>query len=205
MKLLCVPCGALEANCYLVSDGQSAACAVVDPGGEAARLEEICREHGLQPQVILLTHGHVDHMAGAAELKAATGAPVLIHDGDRDFVEHPHPYFAQMVGGAPAVQVDGELTDGQKLLVGELTLEVLHTPGHSPGSVCLLVEEALLTGDTLFAGSVGRTDLPGGSTATLEASLRRLLDTCQPETMVYPGHGPASTIEEEAETNPWLQ
>lgn len=205
MNTSVLPVGPLQANCYLVSDGVSPECLVIDPGGEAPVLLRRCVQLGLQPRLIVLTHGHVDHMAAAHPLQQATGACVLIHEADREFVEKPHPYWVQLVGGAEPVGVDATLADGQLLTVGQLTVRVLHTPGHSPGSVCLQTPDALFTGDTLFAGSVGRTDLPGGSLAVLQASLRRLLAETSPQTTVYPGHGPHTTIGEELDTNPWLR
>jgi glyoxylase-like metal-dependent hydrolase (beta-lactamase superfamily II) len=204
MNPVTLPVGPLEANCYLLGDG-TGPCFVVDPGGDAEIILETCRTEGLRPELIVLTHGHMDHMAAAAALKAASGARVLIHEGDREFVENPHPYWAQMVGGAPAVRVDAGLEEGQELALGGLTLKVLHTPGHSPGSVCLMGEGVIFTGDTLFAGSVGRTDLPGGSMAVLEQSLQRIIAATRPETIVYPGHGPSSTVAAEIAGNPWLQ
>ncbi|NPV49161.1 MAG: MBL fold metallo-hydrolase [Armatimonadetes bacterium] len=205
MKLIVLPVGPLEANCYLLGDGQSEMCVVIDPGGDAEIILETCTTESLRPHLILLTHGHMDHMAAAAAVKAASGARVMIHEADRESVEHPHPFWAQMVGGAPAVRVDECLTDGQAVGVGGLSLRVLHTPGHSPGSVCFLGDGLILTGDTLFAGSVGRTDLPGGSMQLLEQSLQRIIAATAPDTVVYPGHGPASTIGEELAGNPWLQ
>lgn len=205
MNLVTLPVGPLEANCYVLSDGQTDSCFVVDPGGDAEKILQTCTAQNLRPRVILLTHGHMDHMAAAAAVKAAAGARVMVHEADREFVERPHPYWAQMVGGAPAVEVDECLAEGQELALGELTLRVLHTPGHSPGSVCLLADGAVLTGDTLFAGSIGRTDLPGGSMEVLEQSLQRIISATTPETFVYPGHGPASTMAEELADNPWLQ
>ncbi len=205
MNLTVLPVGPLEANCYLLSDGGTGAGFVIDPGGDAEAILEACQAQSLRPEIILLTHGHMDHMAAAAALQAATGARVMIHEADRDAVEHPHPFWAQMVGGAPAVKVDECLQDGQALTLGSLTLRVLHTPGHSPGSICLLTDGVIFTGDTLFAGGVGRTDLPGGSTPVLEQSLQLILASSPPQTIVYPGHGPASTLAEELAENPWLQ
>lgn len=202
MKIETLALGPLQANCYIVSDG--ADCIIIDPGGEPQRLLDHCRQANLQPSLVLLTHGHVDHIAAACALKAA-GATVLAHEADHHFVENPHPYFAQMVGGLEACHVDGNLEDGQKVTVGDTTLTVIHTPGHSLGCVCLLGPGLVFTGDTLFAGSVGRTDLPGGDWATLVTSLRRLIDLTTPETIIYPGHGPQSTMGEEVQTNPFLQ
>jgi len=204
MAIFTLPVGPLQANCYLVRDG-GAACFVIDPGGDAELILAHCQAHGLRPELILLTHGHMDHMAAAAALKESCSARVLIHEADREAVENPHPFWAQMVGGAPSVEVDEGLRDGQELRLGDLALRVLHTPGHSPGSVCFMAEDVIFTGDTLFAGGVGRTDLPGGSMTVLEQSLQLIISATTPETVVYPGHGPASTMAEEIATNPWLQ
>jgi len=208
MQIHTLALGAFQANCYLITDDQ--ACAVIDPGGDAERLLAQLTTLGVAPALILLTHGHPDHIAAACALRAATGARVLAHAGDRAWVEHPHPYMAQLVGGVEDCAVDGELTDDQELEVGECRLRVLHTPGHSPGCVCFLALQAdgagvVFTGDTLFAGSVGRTDLQGGDWGTLAESLKRLVAVTTPQTVVYPGHGPATTIGEELQTNPYLR
>jgi hydroxyacylglutathione hydrolase len=147
----------------------------------------------------------VDHIAAACEVKEALGAPVWAHADDWHFVEKPHPYFAQMVGGVKPCQIDGTLEDGQQITVGEIELTVLHTPGHSEGSVCLLWEGVAFTGDTLFAGSVGRFDLPGGSWPILEDSLRKIVEHLAAETVIYPGHGPSSTMAEEIAHNEYLE
>jgi glyoxylase-like metal-dependent hydrolase (beta-lactamase superfamily II) len=195
--------GAFEANCYLLTARPD--CVVIDPGGDADRLLAQLSGLGVVPSLILLTHGHPDHIAAACALREATGARVLIHEGDRGSVEHPHPYMAQLVGGLDPCPVDDTLTDGQQLEVGEISLRALHTPGHSPGCVCFLAPGVAFTGDTLFAGSVGRTDLPGGDWDTLAQSLKRLIAETTPETVVYSGHGPASTMAEEIAHNPYLQ
>lgn len=195
--------GAFEANCYILTAGRD--CVVIDPGGDADRLLAQLSGLGAVPSHILITHGHPDHIAAACALKDATNARVLIHGDDRSSVEKPHPYMAQLVGGLDACPVDDTLTDGQQLEVGEISLRVLHTPGHSPGCVCFLAPGVAFTGDTLFAGSVGRTDLPGGDWNTLAKSLKRLIAETTPETIVYSGHGPASTMAEEIAHNPYLQ
>lgn len=204
VELAILPVGPLEANCYVLSDSGGNAI-IVDPGGEAERILAHLPAAGQGTPMILLTHGHVDHIAAACALKERLGAKVLAHAEDWHFVETPHPYFAQMVGGVEPCKIDEALQDGQEIAVGEIKLTVLHTPGHSPGGVCLLWGDAVFTGDTLFAGSVGRTDLPGGEWPTLVVSLARLIERTTPETIVYPGHGPSSTMAAEIEGNPFLE
>jgi hydroxyacylglutathione hydrolase len=204
MEIKCLPVGPLEANCWFVSEGPSGPCAVIDPGGDADRLLQVCADHDLQVQFILLTHGHVDHVAAVAALQEATGATVWIHHGDRAQIEKPHPYFAQMVGGVNPCVPDGELVEGQEIGVEGARLTIWHTPGHSPGCVCFAADGVIFTGDTLFAGSVGRTDLPGGSWAVLQRSLKRILEAATSDTIICPGHGEASTIGEEVASNPFL-
>jgi glyoxylase-like metal-dependent hydrolase (beta-lactamase superfamily II) len=164
-----------------------------------------CAGLGLVPSLLLLTHGHVDHVAAACKLMDLTGAPLWAHEGDRETIENPHPYFAQLVGGVEPCAIAAGLTDGQEIEVGETRLRVLHTPGHSPGSVCFLAEGVAFTGDTLFAGNVGRTDLPGGDWNTLAESLKRLVKATGAGVIVYPGHGPATTMAREIAENPYLQ
>lgn len=201
VQLTTLPVGPLEANCYILHDPAGPA-VIIDPGGDAERILRECA--GMQPQLIVLTHSHVDHVAAACVLQRELGAKVLVHGEDRTDVEKPHPYFVQLVGGMKPCAPDGELEDGQELEVGAIKLRVAHTPGHSPGSVCLLWEGAAFTGDTLFAGSVGRTDLPGGSWPTLIESLRKLVELTTPETVIYPGHGPSTTMQDELDSNPFL-
>lgn len=203
MKITTIPLGSFEANCYLLTSAES--CVVIDPGGDPETLFAHLNAVPVPPSLILLTHGHPDHIAAACALRDLTGACVYAHEADRAAVEHPHPYMAQLVGGLDPCPVDALLTDGQTFEVGETTLTVLHTPGHSPGCVCFLAPGVAFTGDTLFAGSVGRTDLPGGSWDTLAASLKRIVESTTPETIIYPGHGPSSTMAEELRSNPYLQ
>ena len=196
--------GPLQANCYLVGCPETGRAAVIDPGGDAPMILDAVERLGLGVELILNTHGHVDHTAANAEVRKATGAKLYIHDADRPMIERPDPEWAALVGGVQSCAADGTYGEGDVLEVGSLALRVLHTPGHSPGSVCLALDDLIFTGDTLFAGGVGRTDLPGGSWSQLEQSLRRLLEEFEPDTRVLPGHGPASTLAREARTNPWL-
>jgi len=196
--------GPLAANCYLLGCPQTRQGLVIDPGGDADEILQAVERLELQIIHIANTHGHVDHVAANQAVRAATGACLWIHEADRQMIEHPAPMWAAMVGGVPPSSPDRCYDEGDLLQVGSLQVRVLHTPGHSPGCVCLSVGEELFTGDTLFAGGVGRTDLPGGSWEQLARSLRRLTDEFPPQTRVHPGHGSSTTVGAELRTNPWL-
>ncbi len=204
MILETITVGPLQANCYLLGCDHTRAGLVIDPGGEAPRILHAIDRLGLQIEYICDSHGHVDHVAANAEIQRATGGKLLIHEADRELIERPHAFWSAMVGGVEPSRPDGTLAEGDELHVGDLTVRVLHTPGHTPGGVCLAVENLLLTGDTLFAGSVGRTDLPGGSMPILRRSLRRIVAEFGEDTRLLPGHGPESTLGDEALTNPFL-
>ncbi len=197
--------GPLQANCYVVGCEQTKNGFVVDPGGDADRILDAIDRLELQIEYIFNTHEHVDHIAANRALKEATGATLVIHEAGRDEVEQPHPFWSSMVGGVEPSQPDETMAEDDAWEVGTLTVRVVHTPGHSPGGVCLAVNGALFTGDTLFAGSIGRTDLPGGDMETLQRSLQRLVDEFDDDTKVYPGHRGPSTIGTEREENPFLQ
>ncbi|MFW5868784.1 MAG: MBL fold metallo-hydrolase [Armatimonadota bacterium] len=197
--------GALEANCYVVGCPETSRGFIVDPGGNPEDILEAVGRLGLEIEYIFDTHEHVDHIAANRAVKEATGATLVVHEDGRDQLEHPHPFWSSMVGGCEPSVPDETMVDGDTFDVGTLTIEVVHTPGHSPGCVCLGVDGAVFTGDTLFARSVGRTDLPGGDTAELERSLKRLIEHFETETKVYPGHRGPSTIGEEMRKNPYLQ
>ncbi len=172
--------GTMDNFCYLVGCGQTRQALVIDPGGDVDAILTAAQSEGLSIEIILNTHGHGDHTAGNAALKSRTGARVLIHAAD-----------------AGGIQADGHLSDGDRLRVGELTVAVIHTPGHTPGGVCLYTGGHLFTGDTLFVGDSGRTDLPGGDRPALGASIRRLMELPE-DTVVWPGHDygptPSSTL-----------
>ena len=197
--------GIIHTNCYLVYDEDGGAGVIVDPGGDPAPLLKEIEKRKVNVRAIFITHAHFDHIAGNACLEALN-APFALHPADRDMLVEGGgaAWFGLPFVPSPLPTLD--LTDGRILEVGRLHFRVIHTPGHTPGSVCLYVpeENALLTGDTLFAGSVGRTDLPAGDARALTASLKRLL-TLPPETVIYPGHGPTSTLGEERRSNPWLR
>lgn len=209
--------GAFQANCYLLATGEGQGCVIVDPGeGAVSQIDDALREHRLTPAAVLATHGHFDHIFNAATVADAHGAPVYIDPRDRDMLTDPLKGLTVQLAAMFADQVAGfaepdkviELT-GEPLEVAGLDITVAHSPGHTPGSVIyqLATEEGgrlALTGDTLFAGSIGRTDLPGGDIAHMRASLRDRVLTLLDSTVVLPGHGAMTTIGDERANNPFL-
>jgi glyoxylase-like metal-dependent hydrolase (beta-lactamase superfamily II) len=199
--------GPFAANCYLAACDRTREALLVDPGDTDPRVLGMRSPEGFRVVRIFLTHGHIDHVAGAAAAKAATGAPLTIHAADQGWLE-ALPRQAEMFGFEPfpAPVPDGHHVDGETFRVGALEARVLHTPGHSTGSCCLWFPEAatVLTGDTLFAGSVGRTDLPGGDFDALARSIKEKLFTLGDDVRFLPGHGPAGTIGDERRANPFV-
>jgi len=203
-----LPVGALQCNCSILGDESSGEAIVVDPGDEIQRIRQILERHHLTVKQIIITHAHIDHIAGAAKLKALTGAPVLYNPNDLPLVKMMDMQAGWLGIPTPEVQPpDDALEDGRMISITGLSGQILHTPGHTEGSVCLHIPEQnlLIAGDTLFAGSVGRTDLPGGDGRTLIRSIHSKLMTLPEETIVVPGHGPNTTIGGEKENNPFLQ
>jgi len=197
--------GPLETNCYILGDEKSEEAAVIDPGGDFEEIEKQLKKLKLKVKYIVLTHGHFDHTGALAQLKKATGAEVLIHVEDASMLSptgQAQPFF--MESGKDPCATDGTLKEGDKIQFGENSLEVLHTPGHTPGGISLLIDMMIFVGDTLFCGSIGRTDLPGGSFEQLIDSIKRKLLTKGDDYLIYPGHGPATTIGEERKDNPFL-
>ena len=190
-----MPLGAYQTNCYLLwQDGQDG-CLVIDPGYEPERVLQQADRLGKQIEAILLTHGHFDHVGGVRQLAADTDCNVYLCQQDLSMPQ-------QLTAGP--LYYTHTYGEGDTLTLAGITLQVLHTPGHTPGSVCLMAEDALFSGDTLFEGSCGRTDLPGGDTATILASLARLRQL-PGDYRVFPGHGPATTLSEERRFNPYLK
>jgi hydroxyacylglutathione hydrolase len=197
--------GALETNCYLVWCPETRECAVVDPGADPDRIFLEVSRLELRPVMILNTHGHLDHIGANRDMKEQYRAPLFIHSADSgllDAVQQLELRF--LLGAKDSPPADGFLEDGQRLSIGRSSLRVLHTPGHSPGSVCFLNDQFLLSGDTLFFEGVGRTDLPGGSSRQLEESIRTKILTLSDNLIVLPGHGPQTTIGQERSDNPFF-
>jgi glyoxylase-like metal-dependent hydrolase (beta-lactamase superfamily II) len=200
------PVGPLQCNCSVLGDETSQEAMVVDPGADIDQLLAVIAQRGLKVKQIVVTHGHIDHIGGAMKLKAATGAPILMHKADLEqlpFLDQ----FAEFVGMEPPgpVSIDAGLRDAATLTLPNISATVMHTPGHTQGSVCLYLPAAqkLIAGDLLFAGSIGRTDLPGGNYHKIMQSLRNVV-TLPEQTIVVPGHGPLTSIGTERESNPFL-
>ena len=199
--------GPFAANAYVAACSRTGEAVLIDPGGDVARVLALREPGGYHVARIFCTHGHVDHVAGAAEARAATGAPLQIHAGDEGWLA-ALPKQAEMFGfdTVEPPKVDHRHADGETFMVGELEARVIHTPGHSPGSSCLFFPEAktLFTGDTLFSGSVGRTDLPGGDVDALFRSIKEKLFTLGDTVQFHPGHGPAGLLGDERRANPFV-
>ena len=205
MKIVQIPNGQFVENCYLLIDESSRECAVIDPGEEAGLILRRITEAGVRPVAIWVTHAHLDHVMGVPRLSRETGAPIYLHPADRELYDHVIQQglaFGIRVESLPPP--DREFVPGETVRVGTVGFTVRHAPGHSPGSVCLVGDGVVFTGDVLFAGSIGRTDLPGADFDTLIRSIERELLVLPDSTMVYSGHGPETTVGRERGTNPFL-
>jgi len=202
------PVGPLQCNCVIIGDEQTKDAIVVDPGDDVGQIIDALKRHDLKVKAIIATHAHIDHVGALAALKELSGAPAMLHEGDVPLYEHLAQQAVWLGVPTPSTTtLDHLLKEGERLDVGGRTLQVVHTPGHSPGSVSFVVDEVIptvLSGDTLFAGSIGRTDLWGGSFPEIIESIRRKLLTFPDEVVVVPGHGPLTTIGAERATNPFL-
>ncbi len=203
-----LPVGPLRCNCSVLGDEQTREAMVIDPGDQIDEILAILNQENLTLKQIVITHAHIDHVGGAMKLKAATGAPILMNQNDQALLKMLDMQAA-WVGMRPpgAVQIDESVDDGRVLQIGPITSNVIFTPGHTEGSVCVYfpTEQKLIAGDTLFAGSIGRTDLPGGSFDKIMRSLHQRVMALPDDTEVTPGHGQMTTIGDERETNPFLQ
>ena len=207
MILETFPVGPLQCNCTVLGDEESGEAIVIDPGDEVGRIERLLQERRLKLKQILVTHGHIDHVGGALKLKRLTGAPILLNENDLPQLKMMDMQAAWLGLPTPEVESpDASLEEGHKVGLERYPAQVLHTPGHTQGSVCLhfVPLKMLFAGDTLFAGSIGRTDLPGGDGRQIIESIETRLLALPDETRVIPGHGPATTIGSEREHNPFL-
>lgn len=198
--------GPLQCNCYVVGDPAARKAVLIDPGGDADALIEDLVKLEVEITAIVATHAHFDHIVAAERVRAATGAPFYLHEGDKpllDWFQESGRLFLGIDLGAPP-EVDTAPKEGDVLRAGDMGLHVLHTPGHSPGSISLVAGDAVFSGDTLFAGSIGRSDLPGGDGRVLLGAIREKLLGLGDGMKVYPGHGPPTTIEREKAYNPFL-
>ncbi len=203
-----LPVGPLACNCSIFGDEATREAVVIDPGDEIEEILAVLARHGLRAKLIAVTHAHIDHVGGAARLRAATGAPVLMNAADHVLLDHLEVQAAWLGMAPPGpVAIDGEARDGDRFRLGGADFEVRHTPGHTPGSISLWIpqESKLVAGDTLFRDSIGRTDLPGGDGRLILRSIRDKLLTLPEEALVIPGHGPATTIGREKELNWFLR
>lgn len=200
--------GMMGVCCYLVSCEVTKEAAIIDPGGDEDRILHTCQQNDLKVICIINTHGHPDHVCGNARIQAATGAKIIMHADEASYFSQPgiKGYFSSL-GLPESPPVDRVVTDGDIITIGKEQLEVIHTPGHTPGGICLYSPPHCFTGDTLFVGAVGRTDFPGCSTRLMIDAIKTRLMSLPPDTLVWPGHGyggSQSTIAEEAKTNPYL-
>ena len=204
------PVGSFQCNCSVLACADTKEAIVVDPGGEHQRILEIVRHYDLTVKWIIHTHAHLDHIYETRDVKEAAGGTIALHRDDT-FLYDGFAMQAAMFGWRvrPVLPVEHWLADGESLPFGKRAAEVIHTPGHTPGSCCFRVESAdgplLLAGDTLFQRSIGRTDLPGGDFATITRSIQTKIYTLDPDTSVIPGHGPRTTVGDEARHNPFVQ
>ena len=205
MVLIRLVVGPLQVNCFILADEKTKDAVVIDPGDDAGDILKVIKDKGLKVKYIVNTHGHFDHVGANKAVKEVTGAELLIHEGDAQMLASaPKQSRAFGLNTAASPPADRYVKHGDVISAGEISLKVLHTPGHSPGGISLLEQGMVFTGDALFAGSIGRSDLTGGDLMTLLGSIKTNLMTLPDDTKVFSGHGPASTIGEERAENPFL-
>lgn len=199
MKIKRIPAGIYAANCYIIIDDETKDAVVMDPGGEADDLIKAVKDEGAKVKYILLTHGHADHTGAVVKLKEEFKAPLCINEEDYKMAIKGKEMYGSING-----KIDKYINQGDVFKVGNMKIECIHTPGHTPGGVCFLIEDCIFTGDTLFAGSIGRTDFPGGDFESIIKSIREKLMILDNEIKVFPGHGLQSSIGQEKAHNPFL-
>ena len=201
-----MPLGGMQTNCYILGDEESGKCAVFDPAAEADKILSFVEGNGFKVQYIILTHVHADHIMGLDKLKKLTDAKIVVHKGDAEMLNDSSYTLSDLfLSTAPQSTVDIVANDGDILELGSLNLNVIHTPGHTLGGMCVFCGDTLVAGDTLFASSIGRTDFPGGDYDTLIESIKDKLMVLDDDINVYPGHGMPTTIGYERKNNPYLR
>lgn len=205
MKIYMLPVGELQSNCIVVVNEQTKQAVIVDPGAEAGKIMKFIAQHELKVEAILLTHGHADHIDALDKVREQTQAKVYIHHDDAQMLTDANKNLSVFISGPRVFKPAEEmLDDGQSLSLAGLDFYVLHTPGHTPGGCCFMIGEHVITGDTIFRESIGRTDFPGGSHKQLLNSIREQLLGLPETTKLYPGHGPATDVAYEKKHNPFL-
>lgn len=206
-KIHRITAGPFQENGYIIHSDDSLECFIVDPGDSADKYINYIENNDLKPLAIVNTHGHVDHVSAVQPIKKHFSIPFYLHQNDKMLLGEHYKSVCLMYGINPANEpiVDHWINDETELKIGKYVIKIINTPGHTPGGVCFLINGDIFTGDTLFSGSIGRTDLPGGDYETLMNSLQILVDEVSSETVVHSGHGPDTTIGDESRTNPFLQ
>ncbi|MFH1201329.1 MAG: MBL fold metallo-hydrolase [Candidatus Omnitrophota bacterium] len=201
MKLKTLVVGPIETNCYILSDEASHEAIIIDPGADSNAIRDYLKRNHLKPKFIVNTHGHIDHIGVDAQFNL----PVYIHKSDRDYLDNDDKNLSNFLGikGSAPIEIK-TLEDHDTVAIANIKLEVIHTPGHTPGGISLRVDNMVFTGDALFCSGIGRTDLPGASESQLIESIKNRLLVLPDDTVIFPGHGPSSTIGQEKKSNPLL-
>ncbi|MDD2480862.1 MAG: MBL fold metallo-hydrolase [Lutispora sp.] len=206
MKFKRLPLGVYQANCYILWDEETNKTAVIDPGGDFDELRKFIESNNLNIKYIILTHGHGDHIGALIEAKDYFKAEVMVHSDDYDMLQNNNRNYSSKLGyNKVEVKADKKLNDGDVISLGSIFMEIIHTPGHTRGSICIKCDNIVFSGDTLFAGSIGRTDLDGGSFNDIINSIKNKILILPDNTEVYPGHGPSTTVAIEKKNNPFLK
>lgn len=206
MKLIRIPLGIYQANCYILWDDKTKKTAIIDPGGDFSDLKRIIEEKSLDVEYVILTHAHADHIGAVGDLKNNYNIKVAVHNEDYEMLRNRSINHSDVMGNEIIeIEADVRLSDGDIITIGDAKLHIIHTPGHSKGSISIKSGDIIFTGDTLFSGSIGRTDLEGGSYKEIIKSIKEKIIVLPEKTRVYPGHGPSTSVKTEKESNPFLQ